>query len=130
SLLAQVQVASDTSLNVPPSAKRTSKQAIRPAGFAGTLAGLFSATTARTLVPGLSRCERLSNCLPAFQSPLAPSVSPFSRAENQSSADTRSLARSMVLPAGSTKVRRQNRFATGASWAGLPSGNQIHWQPS
>ena len=40
----------------------------------------------------------------------------------QSSAETRSRARSMALPAGSTKVRRQNRLATGASWAGLPSG--------
>src|SRR6266704_1878442 len=129
-LLAESQVVSDITLKASPSAKWTSRQASSPAGFAATLAGLFSATIARTFVPGFSDCARPSNRLPVFQLPSEPSFSPFNHALNQSSAETNSRARVIALPWGSVKFFRKNRFSAGASWAGLPSGNQIQGQPS
>ena len=51
--LAQRHEASEVRLSEPQSANWMSTAAMRPAGLAGNVVGLFSAMTARTFVPGL-----------------------------------------------------------------------------
>ena len=115
SLRAHRHASSETSFTAGSfPANRISRQAIRPAGLAVTLAGLFSATMASTFVPGLSSTAEPRQIACPCASPHRSRASARSAAPRTSRPPRRAVGRAaMVLPSGRTKARRKNRLASG-----------------